>query len=52
MDNKQKHTPTTIMTPLEPEDDHRLRAYLKKVGMKKGFFIRKAVLEKLEREDV
>lgn len=46
----QKRPVKTVRTELPEDKDRLLEKHLRKNGQKKGWFIRQAILEKMERE--
>lgn len=40
-----------IAVPLSKEENGRINRFLKKTGLKKGAFVRKAILNELERQE-
>ena len=49
--NTRNRKQTTITLKLSTEEESKLNRYLEKSGMKKGAFVRKAILEQLAREN-
>ncbi len=41
----------TVAIPFTPEERIRVNAYIDRLGMKKGTFVRKLILEELARQD-